>query len=347
MTAAATVAYYPIMNGSTAQTDGYFEIPGNFTAMFVAGFSIVAWDSGSGSPAVSTATTFTVGSSSYSGGTTKIVPYCPGSPPTTPSLVGSPAALNCQNISAALGTWTGLLGGAYNLEFTDPNCTAASIVVAAASTNTSTSMEFPGRGVLNYGELINENLLHLMENFASYAVGSPPGPDPNVIPNPVPGQMWFDKSTPALRVFVPAAIGSPPVLACFSAGMTGDWTNVAAFGVNLPDLADVDDLITATAAVGDVVTWDGSKWTNLPPGSLTGVNIDEFVATGGQTVFNTTNVPTVAPSGSPGNKAYIQVFVNGILQKYGPGFSYTVTGANQITFNSGLTLNDDVTIYEL
>jgi len=339
MTAAATVAYYPIINGSTAHTDGYFEIPGNFTAMFVAGFGIVAWDSGSGSPAVSTATTFTVGSSSYSGGTTKIVPYCPGSPPVVPT--GSPL---CQNISTPAGAWTGLLGGAYNLQFTDTKCASSTIVIPAASTNTDTSLELPGRGVLNYGELINENLLHLMENFASYAIGSPPERvDPNIIPNPVPGQLWYDKTTPALRVFVPRKFGSP---VCFSAGMPGDWINVSAFGVTLGELTDVEVTGSPLPINGDVLTYVAAtnRWTNKAPGALTGINIDEFVAGAGQTIFNTTYVSTVAPSGG---KVYIQVFVNGILQKYGAGASYTVTGANQITFTAGLTLSDDVAIYEL
>lgn len=60
-----------------------------------------------------------------------------------------------------------------------------------------------------------------------------------------------------------------------------------------------------------------------------------------QTVFNTT-VPTVA-NGS--GVSYLQVFVNGIKQIEGASKAYLVTGANQITFNAGLNLNDDVEFY--
>lgn len=75
-------------------------------------------------------------------------------------------------------------------------------------------------------------------------------------------------------------------------------------------------------------------------GSAT-VDYEAAVATASQTVFNTT-LPTVA-NGS--GLAYLQVFRNGIKQQEGAGKHYTVTGANQITFNTGLTLNDDVEFY--
>jgi len=74
---------------------------------------------------------------------------------------------------------------------------------------------------------------------------------------------------------------------------------------------------------------------------LVAPNYEEFVATSAQTVFNTTMTTTAKGAG----KAYLQVFVNGVFQMEGASKSYTVTGGNQITFNSGLVLNDDVAIY--
>ena len=61
----------------------------------------------------------------------------------------------------------------------------------------------------------------------------------------------------------------------------------------------------------------------------------------GQTIFNTTlsTIPAVPAS------SYLQVYVNGVFQLEGALASYQVTGANQITFNSGLTLNSNVVIY--
>lgn len=64
-------------------------------------------------------------------------------------------------------------------------------------------------------------------------------------------------------------------------------------------------------------------------------------ATGAQTVFNTT-MNTVA---NAGGKAFLQVFVNGVKQVEGGGYAYTVTGANQITFNTGLVGGEVVEFY--
>jgi len=64
-----------------------------------------------------------------------------------------------------------------------------------------------------------------------------------------------------------------------------------------------------------------------------------IVATAAQTVFNTT-ISTIA---NGINTARLQVFVSG--SKKIEVTDYTVTGANQITFNAGLVLNDNVEFY--
>ena len=66
-------------------------------------------------------------------------------------------------------------------------------------------------------------------------------------------------------------------------------------------------------------------------GSQIAPNYQEFSATASQTIFNTT-VNTVAKASG---KSYLQVFVNGIFQQEGATKQYTVTGANQVTFNVG------------
>lgn len=69
---------------------------------------------------------------------------------------------------------------------------------------------------------------------------------------------------------------------------------------------------------------------------LDGLEYDAFTATAAQTVFNT-STPTV--------NGAVLVYVNGVYQV--ENLSYTVTGTNQITFLSGLTLGWDVEIIEL
>ena len=57
--------------------------------------------------------------------------------------------------------------------------------------NTASSLKFPGRGYLNYGEAVNENMLWIMENFANASSPS----------NPVTGQAWYDSVNQILKVY--------------------------------------------------------------------------------------------------------------------------------------------------
>lgn len=56
---------------------------------------------------------------------------------------------------------------------------------------TSASIRFPGYGYLNYGEAVNENMLWIMQNFASS----------NVPSRPVTGQSWYDTSASVLKIY--------------------------------------------------------------------------------------------------------------------------------------------------
>jgi hypothetical protein len=97
---------------------------------------------------------------------------------------------------------------------------------------------------------------------------------------------------------------------------------------------------TTDGTTGQVLATNGSGVLSFVS-KLTAPNYEEYVATGSQTVFNTTLATTAKASG----KSYLQIFVNGTFQQEGGTKQYTVTGANQITFNAGLTVSDNVVIY--
>jgi len=80
----------------------------------------------------------------------------------------------------------------YTVNYTD-NQNTPPITVFDNTSNTDTSLTFPGRNVTGYGQTIAENFLHLLENFAS---ASAP-------PNPTVGQVWFnsDPSVSSLLIF--------------------------------------------------------------------------------------------------------------------------------------------------
>lgn len=68
-------------------------------------------------------------------------------------------------------------------------------VPAGSTVSTAASLRFTGKGAANYGKVQQENLMRLLENFASAT-----SPE-----NPTVGQLWFDTSIYTLKVCVATA----------------------------------------------------------------------------------------------------------------------------------------------
>ncbi len=84
----------------------------------------------------------------------------------------------------------------YNLQFTDQSVdpiAKAPIVVPVGTTNTtSTPLALTGKGAANYGGLQQQNLLHLLENFADSVEPA----------NPTVGQLWYDATAKIIKVLI-------------------------------------------------------------------------------------------------------------------------------------------------
>lgn len=80
----------------------------------------------------------------------------------------------------------------YVIDFTDStvDSTKTRFSILPGELNTSTSLKLPGAGFASYGEFVDEDLLHLLEHFAS-------GTAPN---NPTIGQIWYDTSIKRLKI---------------------------------------------------------------------------------------------------------------------------------------------------
>ena len=74
----------------------------------------------------------------------------------------------------------------YNINYTDRE-NKTPVTVFDNTSNTDTSLTFPGRNVTGYGQIVGENFLALLENFAS----------PIQPVNPTEGQIWYN-SDPAV-----------------------------------------------------------------------------------------------------------------------------------------------------
>ena len=77
----------------------------------------------------------------------------------------------------------------YTVNFTDSE-NKTPITVFDNTSSTDTSLVFPGRNVTGYGQIIAENFLALLENFASAS-------EPI---NPVEGQLWYDSTNGVLMI---------------------------------------------------------------------------------------------------------------------------------------------------
>lgn len=120
---------------------------------------------------------------------------------------------------------------AYTVDFTDG--TKTPLVVSNSGVNTNTNIGLVGQGYNNYGEIIAENLLHLLENFAS---GTAPS-------KPVEGQLWYDSVNNQLKYFDDTVANS------------GNWKPIASMSVQS----------LAPTAVGET---DGHFWLDTDTGIL-------------------------------------------------------------------------------
>jgi microcystin-dependent protein len=78
----------------------------------------------------------------------------------------------------------------YIVNFTDRE-NKTPVTVFDNTSSTDTSLTFPGRNVTGYGQIIAENFLALLENFASATQPV----------NPVEGQLWYDSNNGTLQIW--------------------------------------------------------------------------------------------------------------------------------------------------
>lgn len=93
---------------------------------------------------------------------------------------------------------------AYTVNKTNTSASPNQYTVEDSIVNTQTDISLIGKGYAGYGELIGENFLHLLENFANSSAPT----------KPIQGQLWYDSSANRIKVytgsnFVPAGGNVP------------------------------------------------------------------------------------------------------------------------------------------
>lgn len=84
---------------------------------------------------------------------------------------------------------------AYTINLTDG---AIYATIADGTINTNSSMTLVGKNYAGYGEFLDENFIHLLENSACAATA---GGTPTAIGAPLVGQLWWDKTNSLMKVY--------------------------------------------------------------------------------------------------------------------------------------------------
>jgi hypothetical protein len=188
--------------------------------------------------------------------------------------------------------------------------------IADGTLNTSsTSLQLPGRNYAGYGQYLDTNFVHQLENFAN---ASPPA-------NPLTGQLWYDTNNQTLCVCPSdgATASSWLILTSTSSGgtttfgaitVTGNITanNITATNALVGDTITVRlATVTANASIANAIITTGNIGTLNTAVITTGAAGTSGNLTGTWTLNGTGNANSIAGTGLYVNAGNIVINNNG------------------------------------
>jgi microcystin-dependent protein len=226
----------------------------------------------------------------------------------------------------------------YQVTFTDSsNPTKVPIKVLDQQLNTDTSLAFVGQNYPGYAKPIAEDLLHLLENFAS-PQSSANVPASVALSNPVQGQLWYNTTSNTLLVYD---------------GTT--WTPAGSLkkGSSRPSVANsLPGDLWADTVNQQLYIFSGSNWLLVGPqfsaGTLTGPQVETITDTTNTdhsvvTLYSNNNRIAIISKESFSPKSVITGF-NSIKQ----GITLTSVGSTDTTnptrFNGTATSADGLLV---
>lgn len=139
---------------------------------------------------------------------------------------------------------------------------------------TSTSLRLPGRGIPNYGEMIAENFVHILENFA--------GPEQPL--NPIIGQIWYDVSSGNLSKGILKVYNGVEFVR-----ISGVEIDQLPFYLNNSSGKKGDLRYYDSGGKGRLYIHNGVSWQSVSGVSLSSSNPSNSVGNDGDMWFNTLN----------------------------------------------------------
>ena len=171
---------------------------------------------------------------------------------------------------------------------------------------TSTSLGLPGRNYAGYGQTLDTNQVHLLENFAD---STPPA-------NPIRGQLWFNTNDSTLYICPTDGASQNAWLSLTSTASGGSTTfgaitvsgNAQANNITVTNSANANAVNTSYLSVSTQANISSANITSASIGTLT----TTAITTGGPAINGTiTGVWTHTGSGTAGNIAGTTVYVTG------------------------------------
>ena len=215
---------------------------------------------------------------------------------------------------------------------------------------TSTSLGLPGRNFAGYGQTVDTNFVHQLEN---YAANTPPA-------NPLRGQLWYDINNSLLKV---CPTDNQTNANAWVTLATSSGTSTTTFGtVSVTGNLQANNITAVNAIVGDTITVRLATVTanaTIANAAITTGNIGtlntQIITTGSNSTGGTITGTWTANGGSAGNTMIITngnlVAITGIKtdnyyyangNPFNPTGSYTngnvfdyLTGSNAIVQFSG------------
>lgn len=200
--------------------------------------------------------------------------------------------------------------------------------IADGTINTSsTSLGLPGRNYAGYGQSLDTNFVHQMENFADT---TPPA-------NPLRGQLWYNTNTDTLLVC--PADGTSNANAWLTLAQSGGSGTTTFGSVTVTGNLQANNITANNAFTGDTITVRLATVTanatianaNVTTGNITTLNTANITSGSATTAGNITGTWTVT-GGSSGNSLIVSngnVYTTGIKTDnyyYANGTPFNPTG---------------------
>ena len=203
---------------------------------------------------------------------------------------------------------------AYTIVKSDGNVLTS--ILDGTINTTSTSLGLPGRNYAGYGQALDTNFVHLIENFA----------DTTVPPNPLRGQLWFDTQSSLLKVC--PADGTTNALAWLtlastSSGNATTFGSVTVTGNISANNMTVTNELSANSSSFNFLTVSANA--NIANANITSANIGTL----------TTTVITTGSSSTAGTMTGVWTHTGAGTANGINGTSMWVTGGNLVITGAG------------